>query len=55
VDMNGGAGPDRRVRVLESVPVIVDGSVRHRLRLRRLSNPNSNGAPFDHDHETGRL
>ena len=30
------------VRVVESVPVIVDGMVRHSLRLRRVS-PSSNG------------
>jgi hypothetical protein len=34
-----GASPqlDGQVQVLESVPVVVDGCIRHQLRLRRLS------------------
>jgi hypothetical protein len=35
---------DGHVRVIESVPVIVDGAVRHRLRLRRVSS--GVGSPF---------
>ena len=32
----GGASPARSVQVIESRPLIVDGSVRHRLRLQRV-------------------
>jgi hypothetical protein len=53
--VDGDAGPDQRVRVLESVPVVVDGSVRHRLRVRRLSPPNSSRSRSEQDHEIGRL
>ncbi len=37
-----GRSAETEVRVVESVPVIVDGTVRHSLRLRRVS-PSSNG------------
>jgi hypothetical protein len=36
---------DGHVRVVESLPVIVDGAVRHRLRLRRV--PSGVGSSFN--------
>jgi hypothetical protein len=33
----GASGAE--VQVVESLPVIVDGTVRHSLRLRRIANP----------------
>lgn len=35
---------DLNVQVVESVPVVIDGTVRHRLRLRRVSE---NGGAHD--------
>ena len=41
-----------RVQVVDSVPVIVDGSVRHRLRLRRV--PEVPGMPGRDDEQESR-
>ena len=39
----GESSLNGRTQVVESVPVIIDGTVRHRLRLRRVSEPDGKG------------